>query len=133
MRMILVAADTKSMTPVIRSCFDPRDWLVLEAETVQEVLDRFVDSNGRIEWMLIDADHFPPTAALDMALKLRNWFPRLRVLIWSRGFDLPFAGKQASILRRLPAGTISFLRSPFTLRELRQRFEQPDRETYSVA
>jgi len=94
----------------------------LEANSIAQILDRFVDSNGRIDLLVIDTDFDPAVSSIDVALNLRRFFPRLRILFTYSGSMLCTA-RQRTAIGILPSGSVAFLRRPISLQDLRCRIE----------
>jgi len=94
----------------------------LEANSIAQILDRFVDSNGRIDLLVIDTDFDPAVSSIDVALNLRRFFPRLKILFTYSGSMLCTA-RQRTAIGILPSGSVAFLRRPISLQDLRCRIE----------
>ena len=95
----------------------------LDAESVAQVLDRFVETNGRIDLLVIDTDFDPGVSTIDVALNLRRFFPRLKILFTYSSVVL-CTTRQRTALGVLPRDCAAFLRRPISTQELRYRIER---------
>ena len=107
----------------VRTCLKPpRACQFLGAESVAQLLDRFIKSNGRIDLLVIDLDFDPAVSSIDVALNLRRFFPRLKILFAFSSAPL-CTPRQRTAMGVLPSGSIGFLKRPFSLRDLQCRIE----------
>lgn len=122
MKTVLLAADPDSLSAAMRHCLKPpASFQVLEAHSVAQVLNRFVESNGKIDVLVIDTGFDP--ASIDVALNLRYFLPRLKILFTFTGASLFCTRQQRIAIDALPTGSISLLRRPFSPQMLRLRIQ----------
>src|SRR5438445_7186315 len=108
----------------VRTCLKPpRACQFLGAESVAQLLDRFIQSNGKIDLLVIDLDFDPAVSSIDVALNLRRFFPRLKILFTFSGSAPLCTPRQRTAMGILKSGSIGFLKRPFSLRDLQCRIE----------
>ena len=115
MKTVLLAADPDSISVATRLCPKPQTaFRLLEATSIEQVMDRFVHSNGKIDLLVIDAAFDSVRSGIDIALNLRFLFPPLKILLTFCGSTLFCTRQQRLALEALPSGALEFLRGPFS-------------------
>lgn len=124
-KTILLAGNPDPVATAMRLCLKPRTaFHFLQADSVPQVLDRFVESNGKIDILVVDPEPCVSAPGIDVALNLRSLFPGLKILVVLRGSALSCSPLQAAAMRNMPSGSIGILKWPFSPRQLRYHIEQ---------
>ncbi|SPE35438.1 hypothetical protein SBA6_460012 [Candidatus Sulfopaludibacter sp. SbA6] len=124
MKTVLLAIDPDSISAAMRHCLKPQTaFQLLEANSIAQLLDRFVEFNGRIDLLVIDTAFDPAVSSIDVALNFRRYFPRLRILLTFSGSSLLCTPRQRTAMGILPTGSLALLRRPFSPQILRLRIE----------
>lgn len=124
MKTVLLAANPDSISVASRLCPKaPTAFRLLEAASIEQIMDRFVHSNGKIDLLVIDAAFDPVRSAIDVALNLRFLFPPLKILLTFSGSTLLCTRQQRLALEALPTGALEYLRGPFSPQILQLRIK----------
>jgi two-component system cell cycle sensor histidine kinase/response regulator CckA len=112
MRVLLVEDETAVMT-VLRFILRRRGYSVWEAVTADQALEACRAPNGPFDLLIADVN-LPLMSGVDVALQLRAWMPKLKVILTS-GIPLGFFNDQHAVLfGELPSDSARFLPKPFT-------------------
>ncbi len=112
MKTVLVLEDEPVVMNLIRYVLS-KEYVVLQSTTAAEALQRFHDHEGDIHLLLADVT-LPVSSGIRVALELRSWNPRLKVILTSGYPPDMWPDQDTAELDELPSDSVATLQKPFT-------------------
>src|SRR5437868_4384645 len=113
METILVLEDIDAVKKVFRSVLQHNGFEVLEAETIDEALDRQQNHSGPIHLLIANVVLPGRASGTQAALELRERLPDLKILFSSGTPEEGWSQSDFENMAKLPTGSYSFVAKPF--------------------
>jgi CheY-like chemotaxis protein len=114
-KAILLLGSDVSLLQTMRFCLEPeKSYTIHFATSLQQLVEDYTRSNGQIDLVIADWNWKPSVGGLDVALNLRALIPKLKILVTAGSSTPQLSARQRIAIQKAPAGTIAFLRKPFS-------------------